>query len=859
MKRIWVITISSFLAVKLIMFGLKKFFVGFIFAIILLLILNSLVPHFSLFAISNFSKSSSNPILTTGPTSWDSSRAWQPTTIYNDAIYRMYYSGFNGSRFQIGLATSTDGIIWSKASQNPVLSRLSIDNKDVHDPTALLVDGIYYMWYVSSDNGGSGNFSINRATSTDGIAWTLNPSTPVFRPTSGWGSGGVTSPFVTKIGSEYKMWFSSADNGNFAIGLATSADGINWTAYSSNPIIVANQSWEGSNVDGPTVLYDGAKYEMFYHSDTNIGYATSTDGINWTKPADKNPILTPSQPFDISRVHAPSALKLSNNTVALYYDGQGDIGGINTFRIGLATDGPIVLATPTPTPTPTPMSPVVVIPGMFASWNKDALLHNDKVDDAAWKLPKFIHEYDGLTQTLKNLGFAEGSGLFVFTYDWRKKLTDLADSLNTYIIAKIPAEKKVNLVGHSLGGLVGRIYAQKYGTTRIDKLITVGTPHQGVPQAYKAFAGGDIFRDNNLEWLAMKLIFVLNRNSGQTDRSVVADRLPVTQDLLPIYNFLQKIDGTFIDAATMMYKNDTLLTYKNSFSSIFPLFQSITGQKGATPLGYTINPASSNDLSKNIYPDGRPISDTTAAGDFTVVAQSAAADVDVKTLAAEHGELVYTNDNIKEILNSLALSYTDANITAGRATKLFPDLIITVRSPATITLEKNGKMYTEDDGIIFVENADYGTYQLNVKGTAKGKYTVTVGQITDTNDYWDDIKGEITKSPPGDQTDIYFINFPSNPLFSSGGSSTSVTPTPTPTQKTLVGMVKSFFSTKNEEILGTATESATIASDAATPTEDSYQERAKPSNDLMKWIIGIILALILLLLGRKLRNKYKKP
>ena len=68
--------------------------------------------------------------------------------------------------------------------------------------------------------------------------------------------------------------------------------------------------------------------------------------------------------------------------------------------------------------------------------------------------------------------------------------------------------------------------------------------------------------------------------------------------------------------------------------------------------------------------------------------------------------------------------------------------------------------------MIFLENAESGTYTLKVTGLGKGKYTVVVGQITTDNDYWENIAGE-TKDPAASQTDTYTINYPGSPLFQS--------------------------------------------------------------------------------------------
>jgi triacylglycerol esterase/lipase EstA (alpha/beta hydrolase family) len=39
--------------------------------------------------------------------------------------------------------------------------------------------------------------------------------------------------------------------------------------------------------------------------------------------------------------------------------------------------------------------------------------------------------------------------------------------------------QRVVLIGHSMGGLVSRAYLRRYGAARVERLITIGTPHHG--------------------------------------------------------------------------------------------------------------------------------------------------------------------------------------------------------------------------------------------------------------------------------------------------------------------------------------------------------------------------------------------
>ena len=48
--------------------------------------------------------------------------------------------------------------------------------------------------------------------------------------------------------------------------------------------------------------------------------------------------------------------------------------------------------------------------------------------------------------------------------------------------------ERIDLVGHSKGGLIGRYYVQKLnGAHRVRHLVTLGTPHRGTPWAYSGY------------------------------------------------------------------------------------------------------------------------------------------------------------------------------------------------------------------------------------------------------------------------------------------------------------------------------------------------------------------------------------
>jgi len=104
-----------------------------------------------------------------------------------------------------------------------------------------------------------------------------------------------------------------------------------------------------------------------------------------------------------------------------------------------------------------------------------------------------LDTWDGMINTLTAGGYVEGKDLFVFPYDWRKGDADDAVLLKNKIddvIAQTGASK-VDIIAHSMGGLVAQKYVVDNGADKIDKLFFIGTPHLGAPKAYKALMYGD--------------------------------------------------------------------------------------------------------------------------------------------------------------------------------------------------------------------------------------------------------------------------------------------------------------------------------------------------------------------------------
>ncbi len=149
---------------------------------------------------------------------------------------------------------------------------------------------------------------------------------PVLVPTVGtWDSDYVTTPRVAFDGSTYRMWYQGGHSGISQIGYATSTDGITWLKHGI--VLSAGQpgEWDGSSIALGSVLWNGTVYLMWYtgtNGATNpngaVGLAFSTDGLNWVKYAG-NPVLTPTELGNFIAAPYVIRLKLTYN---MWYTGR---------------------------------------------------------------------------------------------------------------------------------------------------------------------------------------------------------------------------------------------------------------------------------------------------------------------------------------------------------------------------------------------------------------------------------------------------------------------------------------------------------------------------------------------------------
>lgn len=295
-----------------------------------------------------WTKYESNPVFAKSAKSWDDGFILGGWVIKDDGILKMWYGGGHSLQSgggSIGYATSTDGLEWTRYSNKPVFKGKSgaWDELAVGVPIVLKDGNIFHMWYLAGGAGPDGGM-FGYATSYDGIHWDRYPS-PVFKSLAGsWYRDALLPGTVIKENGIFKMWFSgsigslaqSSPTTENSIGYATSQNGIYWTVYNdpsttnapydvSDPVVKhgAPGEWDVTSALSPSVIKTKCGYEMWYAGENfstgqqNLGYATSPDGIHWTKYA-KNPVLL-TDSWNVALVF-PSVI-LDGNSYRMWYGG----------------------------------------------------------------------------------------------------------------------------------------------------------------------------------------------------------------------------------------------------------------------------------------------------------------------------------------------------------------------------------------------------------------------------------------------------------------------------------------------------------------------------------------------------------
>src|SRR3989344_6520977 len=371
---------------------------------------------------------------------------------------------------------------------------------------------------------------------------------------------------------------------------------------------------------------------------------------------------------------------------------ESDSSGVTTYPI----DGGILIhtypyASTTCTFTNTKQAknpdPVIIIPGILGSAEKNGV----------WLIDPIFHTYDDLIATLTANGYVEGQNLFSFPYDWRFSNVLTAAALKNKIaeVKNICQCAKVDLVAHSMGGLVARQYIQSpQYQSDVDQLIFLGTPHLGAPKVYLPWEGATMphgFVNQSIKtllwWEAKKLGLSLFDYIHQSVLSI--------KELLPIYDYLTLKDSGVVEKYPNGYPTNSFLENlsagTNQFLNSGIEVSNIIGNTGSSTIASIMVASSTEPI---LWEHGEPEELNNGIGDETVPISSAGfIDADINTLLSDHNNLPFDARG----LVYQKLTGKVAEHLVGDGPSLDAIMLIKILSPADIiVIAPNGERVGKD-------------------------------------------------------------------------------------------------------------------------------------------------------------------
>jgi beta-1,2-mannobiose phosphorylase / 1,2-beta-oligomannan phosphorylase len=229
------------------------------------------------------------PVFTgAGPGHWDARIRERGWILRDGDHWRMWYTGYDGQRTglkMLGLATSPDGVTWTRVAQNPLYREHWVE-----DVCVVPHDGVLYLFAEGFLD------RVHLLTSTDGLEWQRRGLLDVRLTT---GEPIPPGPFGTPtVYVENGVWHLFYERRDAGVWLATSTDLKVWTNVSDDPVLSPGPGdYDRDLVAMNQIVKYGDRYYAIYHGASrantpqiwSTGIAVSRDLRQWTK-YDQNPL-----------------------------------------------------------------------------------------------------------------------------------------------------------------------------------------------------------------------------------------------------------------------------------------------------------------------------------------------------------------------------------------------------------------------------------------------------------------------------------------------------------------------------------------------------------------------------------------
>jgi hypothetical protein len=392
-----------------------------------------------------------------------------------------------------------------------------------------------------------------------------------------------------------------------------------------------------------------------------------------------------------------------------------------------------------------------------------------------------MHTYKNLTASFLKNGYTENLNYFEFPYEWRNENAATAENLAQKIeeVRNESKISKVDLVAHSMGGLVARHYIESLDYANdIDQLITLGTPHLGAPEAYPKWEAGEF--GIYLEDAILKKLFQVEAfHSGHFYlKDYIQEEVKSVGELLPVYDYLFKIPDDQMKEYPYDYPRNVFLENLNQEENVSKLskvkFYNIVGDTGKNETISRFRVVDSfedgmwiHGMPENFYKPYEEKGIEYDKGDRTVPLNSALVDYADKTekMESSHSDLptrsqcyviseltgmdyayceyVSTSDRIKSILTFGIFSPIDIQI-------ISPDGKWAGKNIENLPSEDEieGSFYSGHDTeneFLTIPNPQNGEYQIITEGTGNGEFKIEIAKIAENeNGEASEISNEIS-------------------------------------------------------------------------------------------------------------------